>query len=182
MTAPTETTPAEAFDLLKKYVSPPVVLPVLLMDGSHCKGAWFRYEQVVPDQSVAFPHRRIDFRARVYVAITGQSQLTLHMDCDWISIFGRHVSCTEYVVTKTGNDVTIVPQWHQKVPTPTLDHIDIHTGGVSAEDYHYKVLASLKAQGGRISTMLAEQDTERTVPLSEFVALSAGLRNTMQML
>lgn len=179
----TKTAPAtEAFDLLREYASPPTRLPVRLLDGSGGAGAWFRYEELVADQSAAFPHRRIEFTSRVFVVVNSPERLTLHMRCDWTSIFGCHQAWSEYAVTKSGDDVTIVPQWRHEVPAPTLDNIDIHAGGVSAEQYHDSTITSIKARGGRISTMLAVRGMDRAVPLEEFVALSAGLRNTIRQL
>lgn len=144
------------------------------MFGSGIRGEDLIMNTVVPNQLVALPGHHVDARIRLRIAQLAENVLVVQYTVRWTSVYGLHESVAAYLVTLNGEQITITPKWQQTVPTPTLDHIEIHTGGVTAADYHQKVLDWLRANGVQAANqMLFDGKAKRIVADDEFVALAA---------
>lgn len=173
MTLPTLTAP-DAFRDLQTKIGSGTRSRGHTLFGSTAGGEDFILNTSVPDQSVAFPDRIVPARARLRVVnLIDGNVLVVQFTIRWKSIYGLHSSVAAWLVTLNGDSITITPKWQQEVPKPTLDNIEIHTGDVTAADYHQRTLNSLRAGGGRaVTQMLFDGNSGRSVDPQEFVALA----------
>jgi len=164
-------TPAEAFDQLQERVRHglPVIGRTALTDYSgHAER--FLFGADVRDQSAAFPRRRVDVTALLLVITMDTGQLLLRLTAMWTSIYGSHLTEAVYLISKNDSDISIMPHWGQTLPVSTLDNLEIHTGGISVDDYHQRALNELRSFGSAIGGMLYD-GIERSVEPTDLVGI-----------
>jgi hypothetical protein len=166
----TTMTPPQAFDRLAEWARTRGTSAKAREAGHTGCAAVVSYQRSIADQSAAFPSRRVEVRLGLHVVDTGDKGLVLRLNARWTSIYGHHYSIMEYVVTKTGDNVSIVRHMQQEVPTPTLDNIAIHTGNVSVGAYHNTSLMALRTSGP-VSAMLWD-GVERMISSQELVDIA----------
>jgi hypothetical protein len=177
-------TPVQAFEALRERVRCGLTVRQLnWFPGQTGRGERFDYSGAVADQSAAFPGRVVNTHGTLHVVATDDGQLALRLAISWTSIYGSHASSAEYIVGRSGEDVTIAAQWNQKVPVPRLDNILIHTGGVSVGDYHERALAALRGMTSQpVFGMLATSDAGRTVDPQELAGIAASVQHNVPLL
>lgn len=175
MTTPAINSPADALDALRERARTRGTSSDASAHGYDGWAARFQFEDsTVPDQSVAFPDRRVELRSDIYVIAPNDGSLVLRLVASWRSIFGRHVSTAKYVVNKDGeSNVTIAPTWEQTIPVSRLDQIDVHTGNVSSESYHQQVLDTIRGDGSRAGSAMLWTGADRAVDAGDLIELAA---------
>ncbi|HSX00925.1 MAG TPA: hypothetical protein VLF67_01670 [Candidatus Saccharimonas sp.] len=172
MTSTTAVTPAEAFDQIRARVASGLQMsgqtPLTAYAG---RGERYRFYGAVKDQSVAYPGRAVEVTVTLCVIAMDSGQLRLRLDATWHSIYGRHTSEAEFLATKDESGVSIQARWLQGLPVSALDHLDIHTGGVSVEEYHRRSLETLRSSDRPVALMLYS-GADRTIDPQDLVALA----------
>jgi len=174
-TAPTLTAP-DAFRALQTKVRRGGADRANTIIGTGTHGEDFILDVSVPDQMVVQPHRRVETHSRLRVAILNETELAIQLLIRWRSIFGDHASVSAYKVTLDDDQVTVEPTWKQTVPTPTLENIEIHAGGVTASDYHRRTINELRSgSSSPVGDMLFDGNVERRVDSAAFTLLVARI-------
>ena len=164
-------TPNEAFQSLRDRAlwglsaNPPAAVTELV--GYLSRMEQFQETYMAPDQSVAYPGYTRPLAVTLLVIAYDDGRLVLQTTARWQSIYGLHVSSALYSVTRNDAVLNIKAGWTQQVPTPTLSNMDIHTGGVSAQTYHDKVVGLLYEHGSVVCKMLQEDTSGDSAAYAE---------------
>ena len=177
MTHLSPTTPGEAFDALWVEASAGDPADLLTSDrqtGFRGRGQRYLFLTRVPDQMVALPDRTVPVYTYLTVIAATNGAIAMQLSATWTSIFGQHESVATFAARAAISGIHVTSHWREVVPTSTLEYLDIHTGNVSASDYHNRSLKLIRGEDQLMLGLLSD-GTNRVVSEADFLNIAIAI-------